>query len=306
MNTTTHLARHILAFQPNKDAARLSFYHYLIHHCDPETPLSPQLIENFCRRAMSFEHWQQNSSSLSQELQYILQHYNETYILNWNLKDITFPDRWQVVPIKNSIDAIYIFEKWIERQYSPEFKKRIIYTKEGHYVLLVQTENSELTVIQCNSHMLIRKGEIEPLCTDLILHYDSQLELKADTTQHLLVAPHTTARFRTKQQLINGMVVRGYIFQKQQDTKGKLNDFPSIFYPLKRLEQLFIDRKSDPTYQELVQVLEKAVELIRMRHPEAQSFAQAAYDRGLSALENIFTNDNVIQVLVDQLQNELQ
>jgi hypothetical protein len=306
MNTTTHLARHILAFQPNKDAARLSFYHYLIHHCDPDTPLSPQLIENFCRRALCYEHWQQNSSALSQELQYILQHYNETYILNWSLKDFIFPDRWQIINVKNSIDTIYVLEKWVEKNFEPNTKKRIIFTKERNFLILIQNEQGELSVVQTTPSMLLKKGEIEPLCTDLTLQYDQNLELKKGLPQHLLVATNTTARFRSDGVSVNGMVIRGYIFQKQQDVSGKLNTFPSIFYPLKRVEQYFIDKKSDPTYQELIQVMEKAVELININHPEAHSFAQAAYDRGQAALENIFTNDNVIQVLVDQLHKELQ
>ena len=106
MNTTTHLARHMLSFQPNKDAARLCLYHYLIHHCERDTPLTPKLFEDFCRMALLHEHWQDNAATLSQELQYILQHYNETFMLDWNLKDYVFPDHWQVVAIKNSIEGI--------------------------------------------------------------------------------------------------------------------------------------------------------------------------------------------------------
>ena len=84
----------MLSFHPNKDAARLCLYHYLIHHCDEDTPLTPELFENFCRFALLHEHWQEQAASLSQELQYILQHYNETFLLDWNLKDFVFPDDW--------------------------------------------------------------------------------------------------------------------------------------------------------------------------------------------------------------------
>ncbi|MCJ8276145.1 MAG: hypothetical protein MJK18_04835, partial [Bdellovibrionales bacterium] len=241
-----------MGFQPNKDASRLSFYHYLIHHCDPDTPLTPELIENFCRRALTYDHWQTNASALSQELQYILQHYNETYILNWSLKDFVFPDRWQIVNVKNSIDSIYILEKWVEKNFPADTKKRIIYTKEKNFLVLIQDDKGELTIIQCTPNMVLKKGEIEPLCTDLVLKYDSQLELMKDQPQHLLVGSNTTARFRTDGSGLSGMVIRGYIFQKQQEPTGPLNNFPLIFYPLKRIEQYFIDKKSDPTYQELV------------------------------------------------------
>ncbi|MCB0377120.1 MAG: hypothetical protein KDD33_01380 [Bdellovibrionales bacterium] len=305
MNTTTHLARHILQFQPNKDATRLCLYHYLIHHCDTDTPLTASVIENFCRRALSFKHWQDHASALSQELQYMLQHYNETYMLNWSLKDFSFPDRWQVVPIKNSLDTVTILEKWVDKHFSSDCRKRVILTKDKNFLVVIQKPDGELQVVQNTANMLIRNGEIEPLCTDLQLHYTPDFELKRGVIHHIQVAPNTTARFYSDGTRAKGLVVRGFVFQKQLELDGNINQYPAIFYPLKHIEQYFIDRKSDPTYQELIDAMEKAVELIRLRHPEAQSFAQAAYDRGKSALDNIFTNDNMIQVLIDQLENEI-
>lgn len=304
MNTTTHLARHMLGFRPNKDAARLCLYHYLIHHCDQETPLSSQLFENFCRFALTFEHWQTNSMTLSQELQYTLQHYNETFMLDWSLTDFVFPDHWQVVSIKNSIEGIYIFEKWAEKNMEAGSKTRVFYTKDNNYIVLSQNPQNEVTVTQASSLMLIRKGELEPLSMGTQLHYGQNLELRADKTQYLKVDTNTYARFRSHKKNIKGMIIRGYIFQNQKEMSGKINEFPNIYYPLKKVEQYYVDRKSDPDYIELVTVLEKATELFQLNHPEAQSFGQAAFERGQSALENIFINDNVIQALVDKLARQ--
>jgi hypothetical protein len=304
MNTTTHLARHMLSFQPNKDAARLCLYHFLIHHCDRETPLTPELFQRFCRLALLHEHWQTEAVALSQELQYILQHYNETYELDWSLTDITFPDYWQVVSIKNSIEGIHILEKWAKKKYKDEAQTRVFYTKDKNYLLLAQKSDGSLVVTQSTPHMLIQKGELEPLSMALNLSYDENLELKPGVTQYLRVDPANYLRFKIQNKKIQGMMIRGYIFQNKMEPNGRINQFPEVYYPLKRVEQYFIDRKSDPDYQELVQVLEKAIELFRLNHPEAESFAEAALDRGQSALENIFINDNVIQTLVDQLDSE--
>lgn len=301
MNTTTHLARHMLSFQPNKDAARLCLYHYLIHHCDPDTPLSPQLFENFCRMSLVHEHWQHNSTHLSQELQYIIQHYNETFLLDWSLKDFVFPDYWQVVPIKNSIEGIYIFEKWLERTSPEGTKKRVVFTKDKNYLLLLQNLDQSLSVVHASPLMLIRKGELEPLTMAIRLEYNDNLELKTDTTQYLKVDSHSYARFRVNQKKLTGMIIRGYIFQNQMEANGRLNQYPNLYYPMKKVEQYFIDRKTDPDYLELVDVLEKAVELFRIHHPEARSFGEEAWNRGQDALDNIFINDNVIAALVDQL-----
>ena len=304
MNTTTHLARHMLSFQPNKDAARLCLYHYLIHHHEQDTPLTPQLFENFCRFALVHQHWQEQAVALSQELQYILQHYNETFMLDWNLKDFVFPDHWQVVAIKNSIEGIYIFEKWAEKNTETGSKNRVFYTKDQNYLILSQTPEGQVTVIHSTPLMLIKNGELQPLSMAIRLQYDKNLELKPDLTQYLKVDSNTYARFKINKKMLQGMLIRGYIFQNKSEPQGRVNEFPEIYYPLKKVEQYYVDRKSDPDYQELVQVLEKALELFRLNHPEAESFGQAALNRGRSALDNIFLNDNVIQALVDQLSQE--
>lgn len=305
MNTTTHLARHMLGFEPNKDAARLCLYHYLIHHCDPDTPLTPKLFENFCRMALIHEHWQINCMSLSQELQYIIQHYNETFMLNWNLKDFVFPDHWQVVTIKNSIEGIYILEKWASQNLQAVGQTKVFYTRDKNYIVLARDASDNISVIHASPLMLIQRGELQPLTMAIRLEYDSQLELKPDQSHYVKIDSHTYARFRINKKNISGMSIRGYIFQNHQKFQGKLNEYPSLYYPLKRMEQYYVERKSDPDYQELVAVLEKGLELLNLGHPEAAQFGEAALERGQSALDNIFINDNVIQTLVDQLKQEI-
>jgi hypothetical protein len=305
MNTTTHLARHMLAFHPNKDAARLCLYHYLIHHCDPNTPLTPLLFENFCRMALCHEHWQSHSHDLSQELQYTLQHYNETFMLDWSMSDFVFPDYWQIVPIKNSIDGIYIFEKWAEKNTEAGSKTRVFFTKDSQYLIVNQDSKNHVTVTNSSPLMLLRKGELQPLSMEIKLYYNENLTLKSNQTHYLKIDTNTYARFRSEQKNITGMFIRGYIFQNQKEINGKINEFPNIYYPLKKTEQYYIDKKSDPDYIELVNVLEKANELLNLNHPEAQSFAVAAFERGQAALENIFVNDNLMQVLVNQLEVQL-
>ena len=305
MNTTTHLARHMLAMSPNKDAARLCLYHYLIHHCERNTPLSPQLFENFCRMALLHDHWQQKSMDLSQELQFVLQHYNETFMLDWRLSDFIFPDKWQVISIKNSVEGIYILEKWTLSHFGLGHKTRVFHLKDQNYLIVVKKPSGEVNVIYAPPLMLIQKAELQPLTTQIQLQYDKNLELKPNVVQYLKVEKNTQARFRVQNKNINGMLIRGYVFQNHLEVKGKINEYPDIYYPLKKTEHLYIDHKSDPDYLELVNILEKACELIQIKHPEAQIFGKTALDRGQIALDNIYINDNVIQTLVKELSQKL-
>ena len=305
MNTTTHLARHMLAMSPNKDASRLCLYHYLIHHCPPETPLTPKLFENFCRMALIHEFWQKKPLALSQELQFIIQHYNETFMLDWKLSDFVFPDNWQIVNVKNSLEGIHILEKWVPKYFESAQKTRVFCKKDQSYIIVVQTNSDELKVIWTSPQMLIQKAEFQPLTTEIQLQYGKNLELKPNVAQYLKAESNTYARFQIREKNIKGMLIRGYVFQNHLEIKGKINEYPEIYYPLKKMEQFYIDRQSDSDYQELVSILEKSIELFKINHPEAKSFGETALDRATSALKNIFTNDNVIQILVDRLEQKL-
>ncbi len=249
--------------------------------------------------------WQKNTFVLSQELQFTLQHYNETFMLDWKLSDFVFPDSWQIVSIKNSVEGIYILEKWAGKHFEQGQKIRVFCTKDQNYIVLVQNVSGELNVIRTSPQMLVHKAEFRPLSTDIRLQYTENLDLKPDVAQYLRVEKNTYSRFQIHGKNLKGMLIRGYVFKNHLEIKGTLNEYPDIYYPLKRMEQFYIDRQSDPDYKELVSILEKAIEILRMGHPEARSFGETALDRGQSALENIFINDNVLQVLVDQLAREL-
>lgn len=305
MNTVLQLARHMLRFQPNKDAARLCFYHFLIHHCEPTDTITPQLIESFCRWALTFEHWRQNRVQLLQELQYALHHFAETYQLDIGFKNMVMPDRWQVVAVENPIDCIKIFEK---RFCHANQKTRLLAIENQRFLLLTLKEGGALNVTLLNNLMIINKeGELEPLNTLCQLHYSPDLSLEFQKVQYVEVAPNVFGRFMILGQGVHGHLIRGYVLQKAEEFRGgSVREHSVLYYSIKKLEQYFVDRKTDPTYQELAQIMEKAVELLNVGHPEAVSFAQAALERGEMALESIFPNDNMIRLLTQTLRSTMQ
>jgi len=306
MNTTTHLARHILRYQPNKDAARLCLYHYLIHHCKPETPLVPQIFDDFAREALSFDFWRKKRGALSQELQFILQHYNETYALNWSFQEFSFPDNWQVISLDSQKELVSIIESWAQKSFPKESRNRIFRTQRGSYVVIVQLKEGPVDVYEIKNDFLIRDGQLEPLNTANRLRYGPNLELLPDQVQRALTRENSVCRFAVKNGVILGRVIQGFVFKESQPLQGAINQYPLLFYPIKELEQFFVDRQSDPTYQELVHTIEKALELIRLRHPEAENFSKAALQRGQSALRALFKNDNTLDMLVRDLSTKIR
>jgi hypothetical protein len=176
------------------------------------------------------------------------------------------------------------------------------------FILLAMDEAGAVTVTHLNNLMMINgAGDLEPLNPLLKIHYTPELSLQFQKVQYVEVAPSVMARFMILGPGIHGSLIRGYTFQKAEEFKGgSVAQYPQVFYAIKRLEQYYVDRKSDPMYLELTQLLEKAIELVNLRHPEALTFGQAALERGESAKENIFQNDNMIRLLTQTLRSSLQ
>lgn len=303
MTVVSHLAKHLLYLKPEKDPARLSFYHFLIHLCDSEQKLSSELIDQFVLRAMSFEHWQNHRPYLHQEIENALQSYHETHQIDLISGMKRWPRSMQVVRLENLEHLGKIIERDLERVSSLYTRSRVVVEDDDRAIAILVTPEGGVEIRIFSPLCFVEDGELRPLEQDLGLSYDSQLNFKPHALQHLSVDSHTTARFRFSSEGCAGKFVRGYTFQKSAVLDGgKLNRFPSLFYPIKRIEQLFINRKTDPMYIELVQILEKAVDLVRQNHPEAQTFARAAFERGKLALEQIFPDDNLVRLLINTLE----
>ncbi len=303
MSTVQNFAKHLLYLKPDQNAARLALYHYLINHCQSSQVVDAELIKNFITRALSFEHWQNHRKELDQELRQSLEHFLTTHQIQLDLSEILFPQDYQVVRIENS----KAMEEIIQSSLSGQNKHQVFQDKDGLFVVISLMGDETLKVRCFNSLAYIRRNRLLPLTTDLVLNYDNNLQLRPESPQHLQINPFLTARFSMGPKGCTGRLIRGYTFQKAGlFDGGGLNRYPTLFYPVKRLEQFFINRKSDPMYIELVQILEKAVELIRNQHPEAYKFAKAAYERGRLALEQIFPDDNLVRLLIHSLEIALK
>jgi hypothetical protein len=305
MSHVTTLAQHILTLEPDKDAARLCFYHYLKNLCEAVEPVTSELVNRFFARALTFQHWQQNKLVLFNEVNGILQHFQETTHQLLPLEEVYRPEDLQVVPVESARTLELVVNKYLERHSSPYDQYRAL-TEGDRMVSIVLQGDRSLRVNVFPRVLAIREGELVPLTQDFQLHYNSDLQLQALTTQQLEIGPHTSARFRLTPAGIEGVIVRGYTFQKYSTMEGGLlHRYPILFYPLKRLEQFFVNRKSDPMYIELTGLLEKALELMNQEHPEGSKFAEAALERGRLALEHIFPDDKLVRLLINNLEKTL-
>ena len=305
MSHVTALAQHILTLEPDKDAARLCFYHYLKNLCEALEPVNSDLLNRFYSRALTFQYWQENKAHLFHEVSGIVQHFQETTGEILPISESYVADDLQVVPVESLRTLELVVNKFLERTSSPYDQFRAFQEGDKVVSIVLQGDRS-LRVNVFPKTLAIREGELIPLCQDFTLFYTSDLQVHPMMTQQLEIGPHTAARFRLGPEGITGVVTRGYTFQKYSTMDGGgLHRYPVLFYPLKRLEQFFVNRKSDPMYIELTGLLEKALELMNHEHPEGGKFAEAALERGRLALEHIFPDDKLVRLLINNLEKTL-
>lgn len=306
MANVTALAQHILTIEPDKDAARLCFYHYLKNLCEPNEPVNSELLNRFFCRALTFSHWQKQKIHLFQEVAAILHHFQETHQQLLPVQETLTADQLQIVPTETLRTLELVITRFVEKTVSPYDQFRIIPEGDDKIVTLILQGDCSLRVTVYPRILAIREGELLPLSNDFTLFYTPDLQLHPMALHQLEVGPHTAARFSLTPEGIKGSIIRGYTFQKYSAMDGgSLHRHPVLFYPLKRLEQFFVNRKTDPMYIELTGLLEKALELLSSGHPDAFKFADAAFERGRLALEHIFPDDKLVRLLINNLEKSL-
>ena len=306
MAYATNLAQHILTLEPDKDAARLCFYHYLKNLCEAQELINSELMNRFFSRALTFAHWQENKLQLFSEVTSILHHYQETHHVNLPVNEMMRAEQIQVVNAETLRTLELVIARYVERHASPYDQYRILPEGDDKIVCLTLQGDRSLRATVFPKVLAIREGELTPLCQDFTLYYSADLQLHPMMIHQIEAGPHAAARFFVNADGVHGIVTRGYTFQKYSVMDGGgLHKFPVLFYPLKRLEQFFVNRKSDPMYIELTGLLEKALELMSTNHPEAVKFASAAIDRGRLALEHIFPDDRLVRLLINNLEKTL-
>ena len=301
------MAQHIFTLQPDKDAARLSLYQYLKNLCDASELVNAEVINRFYLRALGFAHWQENKTVLFQETESLLHHFQDAGGLSLPLQGLLRAQDFQVVPVENLKNLEIAVQRSLEKNVTPYDRVRVLRENDSRVVSIVLAGDRSLRVTTYPRALMISEGELLPLHSEQSLFYTSDLSLSPMMIQQLKVGAHASARFHTGVEGLRGSFVRGYTFQKFGSIDGGgLNRYPLLFYPLKRIEQFFVDRKSDPMYLELTSTLEKAIELLNAGvTPDTFRFAHAALERGRLALEHIFPDDKFARLLINNLEKSL-
>lgn len=309
MAHATALAQHILSLEPEKDAARLCFYNYLKNLCEATEFVNSELLNRFYFRALVFPFWQKNKDHLFNETALILQSFQKENLEILPVDSAIDPRSIQIIQVDNYRNFEFVVTKHLSSFLNSNEKLSTL--PENHHnpsqlIAFVLHSDRTLNVKVFPLVAVLCDGEVSPLCHDFTLTYRSDLSLHSEIAHQLDLGNESSARFRVTHEGVFGTVVTGHMFQRSALLDGgNLRKYPALFYAIKRLEQFFVDRKTDLTYTELTALLEKAVDLLNERHPEAGKFAKAALERGRLAYDHIYSNDRLLQLLITNLEKTI-
>lgn len=300
------LLKFVSDLNPQNTPTRLSFYNFLRGFPHPDDALSPELIESFFNYCMDYPHWASNKQQLGHEVQFLLENFNSFYQQKFDLTPIRFPQNMQMIEIEHFSDLIDAVSSHVAGLCAEGEKFRILPDQNKRAIAIILRADKGLEIRCYDRKFTIRNGQLEPLRKDLVLYYTPDLELSSHHTHKIEVAPYITAQFRILNGKVTGSLLRGYVFQKLQEMKNELlQDQTRLLFPIKRLEQFFVDRRTDPYYNDLVSELERTCALIQQGDSEALNWGSIILNRAETAVENVFMGDKLLNLLLRDLRHAI-
>ena len=297
----SHLLKFISEMNPQNTPTRLCFFNFLRGFPQSDEVLTSQYIEQFFNYCLDYPHWAANRNLLGGEVKSLLQHFNSFYQHSFDYSTVRFPHQIQLIEIEQNVDLIEAARQYCESLSRGDDRVQIILDQGKKIVALILREDKSLEVRTFDRKWTIRQGRLEPLRADLVLYYNSAMELQPNKIHRIEIAPYITAQFSMIQGQMTGLILRGYVFQKLVEFKNEdFSEKARLFYPIKHLESFFVRRETDPYYNDLIQQSEKVIALARNQDPQALQMGQRLQSQVESALEYIYNDDKHLQRLVKE------
>ncbi len=314
MATVHQFTQYLFALNHQANAARFAWFNFCKSHCEGGIVFDVDVVNRFIRRALSHPYWQNNRILLSEEVISSLE--------NFMYKKVSEADRqsfhWsrllnatltQTIAIEDPEQLAKVVERHNDKNRNNVAKSKIVHDGKKQAIAIRVLNDNSIEIRGYDNHAIIIGGELVPLTQDQVLYYDSNLELSMRHIHHISVAPFTTVRFIVNshnETRISGSLIKDHTFQKYDIfTAQLLKSLARVFYPIKRLEQYFIDPQSDSQYQELKAFLERTMLLIRGNHPDSFTIGKNAIEKGKMEIDSLYPSDKSLPSLLRDLESIL-
>ena len=283
------------------------FLNWLAYAGQADQLLTPEILNNFFQDALEYPHWQQNRRALADEIRRLVESLCKHEEVLFDFSEVLWPTLIEVIEIqnlKNWVDAVNAF---LTSQCRGGERFRIVHDEAlQRLIAIVLFPQGHLQIREFTKKFFIREGQLAPLREDLLLHFTQDLELEEDCVQKISTGSFTSTRFILRNQKLFGATVRGLSFQTQHSLEGQeMAEVAKLFYTIKRLEQHFVKRDSNPFYLQTIESLEHCIRMLRLKDEEFIRKAPEILAQSQNAHDYVFVGDKLLGLLLRDLQHTM-
>ncbi|MEZ4872473.1 MAG: hypothetical protein R2827_09580 [Bdellovibrionales bacterium] len=286
-----------------KNAQRFTIYNFFSTYLAPKKEFSASDVEQFYLTALRYEHWQKNTAQLSEQFKELLMRFDRKAALQFDPDEVSHADQWQLIQVRSTDDQRKCLDRFLSRYYgeSEDIQFKVIKLNDGRQATLIKGRERIRVNVFSNTWYL-KDGNMVPMNPVTQLTYDTNLDFVPNTGQFIEINPHTQFYFNSSH-IFYGCYLRGYCMQKAHPVQFRnFSELPEIYRTLKQLESHYVNTTSDPEYQNLVRLLDKATQMVLNETAGAKAFAGKALQQGQFASQNLFPNDKYLHLLLSQLE----
>ena len=211
----------------------------------------------------------------------------------------------QVCPIHSQNTLYEIVEKRAKEGLGSEDKLRILPDGKKCIISLILSSEGILSVRSYLPYGVIYNGQILPLSDGTHLKYSPEMDLLIDYFHILKKSQNDFYFIRKIKNVFSITGVSGVTFVPNSfDHVKKLENHIQMYYHLKRLEQFFIDRSTDPYYRDIVHLLETQIQDLS-RNSNCVSESIKTYENVWNIFDRIFRDDKLLSLLLKQLGDKI-
>jgi len=291
---------------PQSDVG-MALLNYIQAFQHPEEIWHPKIISDFFLECLIYPHWQQNCKSLRDETQKLLAEVQHESRMDLKLEHIQWVTEYQVIEILNSADWHELILNHLKARQVKDSQVKIRLCQDSQFIygLILNTQTGQLEVRMYDNRFTIQRGVLVPLRETYNLVYDAHLNLLEGQPFFIELGPFIRGRFQIRGGLFDYSATRGFLFQRfQAVSRTPIESIPRLFYPLKRIENLFLKKDSNPFYVGLIQELERMVHQLRLREPLSSKDTMDLLVRAKNSLEYVFHEDKLLTLLIKELEEK--
>ncbi|MCB0394890.1 MAG: hypothetical protein KDD25_10030, partial [Bdellovibrionales bacterium] len=178
---------------------------------------------------------------------------------------------------------------------------RVLMNQNRESIGLIMSPNGETELKGFQSNAAIIEGRLVPISNGGHIKYDSRLTLKKNQASYIPKNSSSTFVITPSASGIQIRQLSGFRVQSLSPIEVESLKFPNpAFVALKRVERFFVDRTTDPFYQQALKSIEKAIEDLKFGGALPAEMIPT-YENARLIVEEVYNDDRLLKMLLRDL-----